>query len=276
MKIKETTFLILIIFLSLASCDNDPKKPDTTAARFSTDLQLDHFNCWVEVPQQAKNRLVEIGFAAVPDSLCKIHHGQGTTGRYFYFLNTYLELIFVYDQVELEENARVNDELDFVERAGFKNNGASPFGIALKVKNYEVDKIPFAKVKYHQAWMEELSSIYAAKSSKVNLSEPSVFVVYPEIEADNFETMDDLIQIPEEYALWREFFKHPNGAQKVTSISITSPTLDNPSETMSAINGLGNVSAAAGEEHLMEITFDNGKQGKKFDLRPDLPMIVHL
>ncbi|KOY51996.1 hypothetical protein I602_1556 [Polaribacter dokdonensis DSW-5] len=46
--------------------------------------------------------MTQIGFTSVPDSLSAIHEGQGTTGRYFRFLNSYLELIFVYNQKELE------------------------------------------------------------------------------------------------------------------------------------------------------------------------------
>ena len=84
-----------------------------------------------------------------PTHFLKIYQGQGTAGRYFNFFNGYLELIFVYDQNELEKNNKENKELDFVERANFKENGASPFSIALKIKDYKTEKIPFEKVRYH-------------------------------------------------------------------------------------------------------------------------------
>ena len=185
-------------------------------------------------------------------------------------------MIFVYDQSEFEKNSEVNNELDFIERANFKENGASPFSIALKIKNYKIEKIPFEKVRYHQDWMEENVNIYSAKNSKTNLGEPSIFVVYPEIESDRFETLTDLKEIPEEYSIWREFFKHPNGAKKITNIKITSSDLDLETETMKAINGIENVTVQNGTEHLIELYFDNNVQKKSFDLRPELPMIVFL
>jgi hypothetical protein len=264
--------------LCLSSCQekaSTAKAPETVQT-VSNDLLVDHFNIWVTSPTEAKNRLTEIGFTALPDSLSAIHAGQGTAGRYFYFLNIYLELIFVNDQNELEENNAENKDLDFTERANFAQSGASPFSIALKVKDYDVEKIPFEKVRYHQEWMDEHASIYAALNSKTHLAEPSLFVVYPELESDRFETMDDLQNIPEDYAIFREFFKHPNGAQKVSNIVITSIDLDLETETMKAVNALEDVTIQKGPAHLMEIYFDDNIQQKSFDLRPELPLIVYI
>lgn len=275
---KLNYFFGLVFFLSLLSCEDNKTehKNSTVTKTISTDLQVDHFNIWVKNPKLAKERLNDIGFTSIPDSLSKIHEGQGTSGRYFYFLNVYLELIFVYDQSELEENNRINRDLDFTERANFEENGASPFSIALKVKDYNLEKIPFTKIRYHQDWMEKDFSIYSAKNSKTYLKEPSIFVVYPEIESENFETLDDLKTIPEEYAFARDFYKHPNGAKKITNIRITSTDINLNSETIQAVNGINNLTVKNGSEHLMELYFDDNIQGKSFDLRPELPLKIYL
>jgi len=265
--------LFLVLIFSLLSCKNE--KTEITK-NFSTDLQTDHFNIWVENPKKAKQQLINIGFTAVPDSLSKIHEGQGTAGKYFNFLNGYLELIFVYNQDELIENNENNIELDFTERANFRKNGASPYGIALKVKDYNVSKIPFQKIRYHQDWMEENASIYSAKISKTNLNEPSIFVVYPKIESERFETLDDLKSIPEQYAFYSAFYKHQNGAQKITDVIITSNQLNLNTETIKALNSVENLTVKSGKQHLMELHFDNDIQGKSFDLRPELPLIIYL
>lgn len=275
-RLNLTLFLAVPLFFS--SCTNEVIKENDQqlTEAVASDIAIDHLNIWVTHPEVAKKRLTDIGFIGIPDSLSKIHEGQGTSGRYFNFLNGYLELIFVYDQQELEQNVVANPDLDFTERANFNQNGASPFGIALKVKDYDIDKIPFEKVRYHQDWMEDSSSIYAAKNSKTHVKEPSVFVVYPVIEADHFETLADLKNIPEEYAMWREFFKHPNGAEKVTKIVITSPKVDLTTTTMRTLNGFDDVTIKGGAEHLMELYFDEHRQGKSFDLRPELPLKIHL
>lgn len=271
-------FLILATAFNLVSSDN--KKTDHTTneslVKTVSNLSIDHFNIWVKNPQQAKKRLTDIGFTAVPDSLSIIHTGQGTTGRYFYFLNSYLELIFIYDQVEFEQNVARNKQMDFLERANFSKNEASPIGIALKLKEYIPEKIPFEKISYHQDWMEADANIYAAKNSKKNLKEPSIFVVYPQIEADEFETLGDLNKIPEEHALWREFFKHPNGAKKITNMVITSTEISLSSSTIQALKEIENLTIQKGNEYLMELYFDENIQGKSFDLRPELPLKIYL
>lgn len=277
LKIPFVFILIAVLYLT-SSCqsNNTDTEVSEITESISSDLQVDHFNIWVKNPQKAKKLLTEVGFTSVPDSLSAIHEGQGTAGRYFYFLNGYLELIFVHNQVELEENNKNNKDLDFTERANFNLNGASPFSIALKVKDYEVEKIPFETVIYSQDWMEADAHILSAKNSKIHLNEPSIFVVYPEIESGTFESLSDLENTPSEDDYWKAFFKHPNGAQKVTNIVITSVGLDLNTETIKAIQGLENLTIKTGKEHLMEIYFDNNAQGKSFDLRPELPFIVYL
>lgn len=277
MNIRIQIF-ILTLTIILSSCKDEKTTihSNKKTSNISTDLQIDHINIWVENPKMTKEKLNSIGFTSIPDSLSQIHKGQGTAGRYFNFLNGYLELIFVFNQNELEVNNTKNKDLDFTERANYKKNGASPYGLALKVENYSKEKIPFEKIRYHQDWMEENASIYSAKNSKTNLNEPSIFVVYPEIESESFESLADLKNIPEEYALWREFYKHPNGAKKITNIIITSRDLNMETETVKTVNEIKNLTIKKGKEHLMELYFDNHTQGKSFDLRPELPLIVYL
>ncbi|WP_299715280.1 VOC family protein [uncultured Tenacibaculum sp.] len=276
---KKLNYLIIsIIAFGLFSCKNTKTKSTITTPTEvqQNDLTIDHLNIWVKHPQKAKKRLVELGFTAIPDSLSKVHKGQGTAGKYFYFLNGYLEFIYVYDQKELEQNVSKNKDLDFIERSNFDNNNALPFSVALQLKDYNTKKIPFEKIQYHQDWMEDDSNIYAAKNSKTNLKEPSIFVVYPVIQYDKFNTLEDLRKIPEEYALWRTFYKHENGVRKITKVIITSADLDLNSETIKTVNQIEDVTVKNGSEYLMELYFDDNKQGKSFDLRPELPLKIYL
>ncbi|MEL6628741.1 MAG: VOC family protein [Bacteroidota bacterium] len=273
-----TCLIILSLALGWPSCHSKKYETATgdTTKTAVTDLRVDHLNIWVNNPGVAEQQLTALGFTAGPDSLPVIHAGQGTAGRYFYFLNGYLELIFVYDEVELKQNNALNAALDFTARANFDKNGAAPFGIALKVKDYEVAKIPFPKVKYHQKWMDENANIYAAKNSKTHLAEPSIFVVYPAMESGTFESVAQLDSLPTEDPSWKSFFKHPNGAQRITDIIIFSNGLGPNTETIKAVNEIENLRVKNGSTHLMELYFDNNIQGKSHDLRPELPLIVYL
>lgn len=268
--------LIVISFLFVLACGNNTKNYAKTQKDESPDLSLDHLNIWVNNPKVAQKRLMELGFSTVPDSLSQVHHGQGTTGKYFHFLNGYLELIYINNQQEFDANNTLNDQLDFKERADFNKNGASPFSIALKMKKYEVDKIPFECIQYHQEWMPKDQSIYAAKNSKLKLKEPSIFVVYPSLESDQFDSIEDLGKIPDDYAFAREFYKHPNGAKRITEIRITTTEFEKESQSIQALNRMPLLEVKEGNDHLLELFFDQNIQKKKYDLRPELPLIIYL
>ena len=274
--IKVYITLFLAFLISACSQDSNEKIISDKNEIQKNNLKVDHFNIWVEDPNMAQNKLMDIGFRFLPDSLPGIHVGQGTAGKYSNFLNCYLELIYVYDKDELFENNRINDSLDFVLRAENKTNEASPFSIALKLNDYARENIPFKTVKYHQEWMKTNSNIYSAVNSKLNLAEPSIFVIFPEIEARNIENMDSLINIPDELDFLRESFKHPNGAEKISKIVITSKNIDLTTETIQALNQIDLLEIVNGKEHLIELYFDDQKQQKYFDLQPDLPMKIYL
>jgi len=178
---KSITCLLLISIL--IGCSIESKE---------SNLKVDHVNIWVKKPKEAKEKLEQLGFTAIPDSLCKIHTGQGTTGKYFYFLNGYLELIYKYNSDEFDKNVEANQSLDFLERLNSPENGYLPFSIALKMENYDVSKIPFKTLEYYQEWMEGGNRIYVAENSKIKKEEPSIFVIYPKLEYDEFEHIDSL------------------------------------------------------------------------------------
>ena len=276
--IKPLNFILILVGLWLWSCKEQIKNDQVVSseAHVLPQLSVDHLNIWVDNPKEAQEKLKSLGFYTVPDSLSNVHSGQGTAGKYFHFLNGYLELIYVNDDIELVKNNAVNKDLDFTIRANHKQNGASPFSIALRLEDYKVDNIPFAKVSYHQDWMVDDMYIYAAKNSKINVKEPSVFVVYPKIESEQFNAIDDVENIPDQYAFSRAFYKHPNKVKKITKIVIESTDLNLDSETMKAVNAIPNIEVITGENHVMELYFDNNVQKKSFDLRPELPLIVYL
>ena len=239
-------------------------------------IKMDHVNVWVKNPLKAKEKLEELGFTAIPDSLSQVHTGQGTTGRYFYFLNGYLELIYVYNEEEFIKNATSNSSLDFIERSNSPENGYLPFSIALQMNNYDKTKIPFKTVEYYQDWMKKNNSIYVAENSKLIKEEPSIFVIYPEIEYAKFESMDSLVKIPEKYSIWRTFYKHKNGAEKISKIEIHTKNINKESNTIKCLNSIDNVEIKEGTEYLMELYFDNQRQQKTYDLRPEMPLKIHL
>ena len=250
---------------------------ETIDSKSIVDLELDHFFIWVENPDSVKESLTKIGFNMEADSIPTIHEGQGTAGKYFNFWNSYLELLYVYDKQEIETNKKLNDSIGIFFKPELITKGASPFGIGLHMKNYQPERIPFRTFKYHQKYMSsDEMNIFIAKASFELPKEPEVFILYPEIQTHNFTSIDEIDKISEGKPHVRDLFIHPNNAKKVTKIVIETNTEESFSKTMKIVNGIQHIEIKKGREHLMKIYFDNQIQGKSFDLRPELPLIVYL
>ncbi|MEM6684373.1 MAG: hypothetical protein AAF617_01155 [Bacteroidota bacterium] len=262
---------------SISQAENTIDSMSDSRQALSENLKIDHFNLWTNTPELLKQKLVEAGFTVVPDSLIQPHQGQGTRGKYINFLNMYFEIIYINNEEEFKSNQIANPLLDFETRGNYLENGASPFSIALRMKEYVVEKIPFETVAYHQSWMdEEAISIRAAKSSKTKFSEPSVFIINPG-NNEEFESIEELVaKIPEQYAIWREFFKHKNGAKKVTNIQLHIQRTHEISNTIQVLNSLEDIQILDDTSQYIEIDFDNKEQDITLDFRPDFPVIFRL
>ena len=70
-------------------------------------------------------------------------------------------------------------------------------------------------------------------------------------------------------------FRHPNGARRLTGMRVIAPSAESLPPAASYIAGLGLVKFDVGKHWLLEVTLDNGKQGKTKSLEPDLPMVIH-
>lgn len=70
----------------------------------------------------------------------------------------------------------------------------------------------------------------------------------------------------------RQPLEHPSGLREITGVRIVSPFLEETSITH-AMTRAGVISSKIGPEHLLELEFDSGRQGKRMDFRPELPLV---
>ncbi|WP_422082160.1 VOC family protein [Ulvibacterium sp.] len=238
----------------------------------TTALRLDHFFLWVKDPDAIVKRLESIGFTAIPDSLSTIHQGQGTAGRYFYFLNAYFEFLFVHDREALIANDEEYGFLETQKRVDYENTNASAFGVGLQMENYDPSRIPFGATRFYQTYLPDDSYLYFATSSDQLINEPLTFVVCPELQ-NIVKDSNDLARMSEQM---RGFYEHDNKAKRVSKITITLAHKGPLSKAMDEVNKMQNVEIVKGKEQLLEIYFDNGTQGKFHDLRPQIPVLIYL
>jgi len=209
-------------------------------------LELDHFFILVEPNALVANVLLEMG---LQESFSRDHLGQGTSNRRFSLSNGMVEFLWVRDAHESENGPAKN--LLLSQRA--QNPQASPFGVILHRKDNTDLNMPFKGWQYQPDYFKPPMAFHVAENSK-NLEEPLCFYV-PFIE-------------PSERQVAKGKFK------SLSHVCIHKPHVNN-SETLQRAHQAQRLSFKHGDEHLVEVTFDDHKMGLSRDLRPDIPMIMH-
>jgi hypothetical protein len=126
-------------------------------------FELDHLFIFAE--PTAANRLVAIGLL---EGRSRIHHGQGTTNRCFFFHNAMVEILWVRDPEEAQSEI-IRPTLLW-ERWNNRQTVCS-FGICLR--STTPDAIAFQSWAYRPPYLPETVSIAIATNPK--LTEPMLF-----------------------------------------------------------------------------------------------------
>jgi hypothetical protein len=210
-------------------------------------FELDHFFVAVRTPESGAAALRNAGFAEGPS---QDHPGQGTASRGVFFENAYLELIWLTDRVEAESAAIRRTRLRERTEPG---SVACPFGIALRGQEGPVTPLPFETWEYRPPYVPEGTFIPVGENSE-NLREPLLFLLPWRTEAG-----------------W-EMPDHPNGARRVTRLSIVLEEGASESQVLTAVKAAGLAEVAIESAHLMEVELDGGHSGKILDLQPEIPL----
>lgn len=232
-------------------------KPDTEIAT----LQLDHVYIFTEKEAPEAKTLQEAGLKLAGDTAR--HIGQGTASVFFMFENVYLELAWIDNMDELEQADK-----QFADKLKSVDNGASPFGLGLRRCDPSSDSLPFKTRSYFEKWMKPGASIEIAEVTDIN--EPEIFVVPPYMGWDSL-TAGARNNQPELLA----GLGHSAGIRRLTGIRVKGPGLPTESKAISVLIEQGIVEFDESEKHVVELTFDEGSQGKTIDARPVLPLLIH-
>lgn len=106
-------------------------------------MTIDHIFIFTDDQGKIADELVDFGLR---EGSSRIHNGQGTRNRKFYFENFYLEVLWVYDENEIHSEA--TKETGLWQRADYKRQHCSPFGLCL-VNSEDTDEL-FANALSYQ------------------------------------------------------------------------------------------------------------------------------
>jgi hypothetical protein len=213
---------------------------------------IDHVFICTAVGAPAAEKLIQFG---LQEGAPNRHPGQGTACRRFFFRNFMLELLWVADATEAQsEHTRPTRLWD---RWSAGAHEISPFGIILRPAAPSQTAAPFPSWVYRPHSMPDLVLHIA---SNTQLTDP--MWCYAEAARRPDEAP------PEK----RQPLKHPTGLRELTGLRLCSPPVERTAVT-SAMARAGIISWQADEDHLLELEFDENKNGNRTTFRPDLPLL---
>ncbi|MEO0974954.1 MAG: VOC family protein, partial [Pseudomonadota bacterium] len=170
-------------------------------------FEVDHVFFLTEPSAPEVASFEQAGFLVRPRTVR--HADQGTAGRYIYFDNIYIELLWVADAGVADENIpRANT--DFTRRKDWSPTGSvSPVGIGLRDRAYATAP-PAPEHIYKADWMGPApEDVLGVLTPGERLAEPWVFRMPNSWTGEPAQTASPRL---------KQFLAHPNGARRVTEV----------------------------------------------------------
>jgi hypothetical protein len=218
-------------------------------------LEIDHLFVCVSQGALETERVLALGMV---EGSPNIHPGQGTANRRIFFRNAFLEFLWVDDEQEAQgEHAA---PLKLWERWSLRDADACPFGVCLRGADPD-GRPPFAAWEARPPYLPQGLAIQVATNAAL-VREPLLFCL-------------PWAARPDRYPAGRaQPMEHPAGMREITGVSITLHDAAPSSDALRATERTGLVRLAYGAAPLMEVTFDDARQGGFADLRPALPLVL--
>jgi len=223
-------------------------------------LELDHVYIVVQPPiPLLADALRHLGL--VVDTAVNRHEGQGTASIAAFFENAYLELLWV-DSTVAVDSAHQADIIDFRRASTWRQSGASPFGFGLHVLtgNPEDLALPVRRLP---------ASHLGPNIFYLLLRQPG-----ESLAADIFvmPTRAAVTQWLGRYQTRRpDLFAHPLGARRITRVVLHGTAPNRPQAMDLSPQPMSFESAPA---QYVSLELDGVPQGREWDLRPVLPLVV--
>ena len=219
-------------------------------------IEIDHVFVFDEPSGPAAADLEAFGLSR---GASRVHRGQGTANRCYFFDNCYLELIWVTDAGEV--GGAAVQSLRLLQRSQWRERGTCPFGIALRTASVEGTPPPFDTFDYHAPYLPAGVSIRVAKSH-LGADSPLIFMPPPAIRPSD-RSGDS-----------RGPGQGPGGFRQISHLALTVPAKAGVGAELKAIQRLGILEVALGDAHHLEIELDGARQRKRKTFLAALPITV--
>ncbi len=228
------------------------------AAASGPGIELDHV--WIMVSPDAPERAAfeRAGFQISKD--INHHEGTGTSSITVELENTYLELMWPDPKVPVSQGMERAAE-KYHQRQLWRTSGWCPIGVGFRRGAPSNEALPFPTWTWTADWMPK-GSVMEMLTPRDDTRSPALF-----IEPSSLSNT-------REQAARAALYHHPIGAHRITAIQLISPKTYQPIAALTYLQTQRLLSVKPGDDWVVELTFDEGKQEKSKDLRPDLPLVI--
>lgn len=214
-------------------------------------MNADHLYIFTDNPEADANLLLDTGFSEGPS---RIHVGQGTQNRKFYWSDFFLELLWVCDPLEVQTPDLAPTLL--WERSQWRFSGYSRFGLCLE-NNPQTDSLFDSAWQYQPAYFPLGTTIAMINDLDIP-SFPALF----RLPFAPLGTKHDLQKA------------HANGSTILTQLQLEYQS-DNYSKYADYFLGQNTLQFVKSRRNWVHLYFDNGAQNRKLKF-PELNLTILL
>ena len=256
--VNSIVSLLLSMGVTLQAAPMTQANPSAKTEAVS--LELDHVLALVS-DDRLMDAVEKAGFSVLDHQ--SRHAGQGTSGRYVFFYNGYLEFLALDKVAEARANeARFGS--DYVARWGDMTR-ACPLGAGLRAKPFTPESFPFRTHRYLPAIPGEKPGerFYEMDLGNRDLARPFVFVSQPGAAHPTIHALSDLDVVSdlEKRKALKAAHTHRLGVKRLTHVAFEVPT-STPEASLAAFRGTKGMSVTRGKRCHVTLTFDEGGRGK--------------
>lgn len=202
-------------------------------------MDIDHIFIFTDDEGKVADKLVEFGLV---EGSSRVHVGQGTTNRKFYFDNFFLEILWVHNENEIKSD--LIKPTGLWQRADYKRNEFSPYGLCI-VNSDENNRLFENSFKYQPDYFPNGMTIEILK----NENQPQLPWTFrlPFKGQKKNET---------------EPKNHKNEIKRLTKVNFNykSSQID---KYLDFFSRESNIDFTISQDYGMTLTFDNNKQGRR-------------
>lgn len=258
-------FPILLLFIPFLKSDFSVAQANHT----KPNLHLDHFVFFVSDTSLESKLKANLNEAKL---LATRHNGQGTSGKYFLFYNTYIELLYLEDSLEVIENEKRFGS-PYIER--WSASPLSHLGFGLNLIPFDTSKTSFEFHRYSIIDSPPGEYYIMPKYNEDN-GQPFTYISLPHRQYQQFESLDEIDEKVEEFKRkdLKHYLSHPSGIKKLTQVTLTHHA-STCSGNLELLKNTKGITLKEGQEDWLILEFDNGIQGKEIRFQGDVNLLIN-